>query len=231
MNQEIYQKNFNHLSGYDGINLPTETVDGKRYYVTPNGNKYPSVTSVTGILNKVWIQKWRKAVGEKKANKISRQAASRGTRYHQLQEDYVNNILTQEMIDKALPLDLMMFNQTKEITNRLGDVYMLEKSMYSDELQMAGRVDCIAKFDDKLSVVDFKTSTKKKTPSKIKNYFMQESAYAKMFEEHYNEKIEQIVTIVAVEETGQAQLFVEKAENWLEELKVLRDHYRAEYDM
>ena len=149
MNQEIYQKNFNHLSGYDGINLPTETVDGKRYYVTPSGNRYPSVTSVTGILNKVWIQKWRKAVGEKKANKISRQAASRGTRYHQLQEDYVNNILTQEMIDKALPLDLMMFNQTKEITNRLGDVYMLEKSMYSDELQMAGRVDCIAKFDDK----------------------------------------------------------------------------------
>ena len=101
MNQEIYQKNFNHLSGYDGINLPTETVDGKRYYVTPSGNRYPSVTSVTGILNKVWIQKWRKAVGEKKANKISRQAASRGTRYHQLQEDYVNNILTQEMIDKA----------------------------------------------------------------------------------------------------------------------------------
>ena len=222
---------FNHLEGYESVSLPTETINGKRYYRTPDGKHYPSVTTVTGMLNKVWIKKWRKAVGEEKANKISRQAATRGTRYHQLQEDFLNNILTEERLKEATPLDLMMFNQTKELTSKLGDIYMLEGSMFSNELEMAGRVDCIAEFAGKVSVIDFKTSTKHKTPSKIKNYFLQETAYAKMFEENFNVPIERIVTIVAVEETGQSQLFVEEPGKWVDQLKDLRAQYRAEYNM
>ena len=77
---------FNHLKGYESIQLPTENIDGKRYYTTPEGRHYPSVTSVTGLMNRKWIEKWRKSVGEEKANKIAGQAAARGTRYHQLQE-------------------------------------------------------------------------------------------------------------------------------------------------
>ena len=65
--------------------------------------------------NKKWIQAWRKKIGEEKADKISRQAAARGTRYHQLQEDFLNNKLTEERLKETTPLDLMMFNQTKEI--------------------------------------------------------------------------------------------------------------------
>ena len=222
---------FNHLEGYESVSLPTETINGKRYYRTPDGKHYPSVTTVTGMLNAKWIKKWRKSVGEEKANKISRKAAMRGTRYHQLQEDFLNNILTEERIKEATPLDLMMFNQTKELTSKLGDIYMLEGSMYSNELKMAGRVDCIADFAGKVSVVDFKTSTKRKTPSKIKNYFLQETAYAKMFEEMYDTKIERIVTIVAVEETGQSQLFVEEPDKWYEQLLDLREQYREEYGL
>ena len=210
---------FNHLEGYESVSLPTETINGKRYYTTPDGKHYPSVTTVTGMLNAKWIKKWRKAVGEEKANKISRKAAVRGTRYHHLQEDFLNNKLTEERLKEATPLDLMMFNQTKELTSKLGDIYMLEGSMYSHKLEMAGRVDCVAEFAGKVSVIDFKTSTKHKTPSKIKNYFLQETAYAKMFEEMYNVPIERIVTIVAVEETGQSQLFVEEPENWVEQLQ------------
>ena len=123
----------------------------------------------------------------------------------------------------------MMFNQTKEITSKLGDIYMLEGSMYSDKLEIAGRVDCVAEFAGKVSVIDFKTSTKHKTPSKIKNYFLQETAYATMFEEMYGVPIERIVTIVAVEETGQSQLFVEEPNNWLEQLQELRAQYKEEY--
>ena len=222
---------FNHKEGYESVSLPTETINGKRYYTTPEGKHYPSVTTVTGMLNAKWIKKWRKAVGEEKANKISRKAAVRGTRYHQLKEDFLNNVLTEERLKSATPLDLMMFNQTKHVTSKLGDIYMLEGSMYSNEIEMAGRVDCIAEFQNKLSVIDFKTSTKHKTPSKIKNYFLQETAYATMFEEMYGEKIEQLVTIVAVEETGQAQLFIETPEQWVEQLKELRAQYRAEYGM
>jgi genome maintenance exonuclease 1 len=101
--------------------------------------------------------------------------------------------------------------------------------MYSNELEMAGRVDCIAEFAGEVSVIDFKTSTKRKTPSQIKGYFMQETAYAKMFEEIYNTTINRIVTIVAVEETGQSQLFVEEPKNWIDQLKKLRAQYKQEY--
>tara|TARA_B100000287_G_scaffold278893_1_gene262813 strand:- start:464 stop:1135 length:672 start_codon:yes stop_codon:yes gene_type:complete len=222
---------FNHLKGYESVTLPTETIDGKRYYVTPEGNKYPSVTTVTGLLNAKWIAQWRKNVGEEKANQISRQAAGRGSRYHYLQEDFLNNIDITEKLAKATPLDLMMFNQTRELTEKIGDIYMLEGSLYSDDLCMAGRVDCIAEFAGKVSVIDFKTSTKAKSPSKIKNYFMQETAYAKMFEERYQVPIERIVTIVSVEETGQAQLFVENPNNWVDQLLSLRSQYKTEFGL
>jgi len=222
---------FTHLKGYESVTLPTETIDGQRYYRTPEGKAYPSVTTVTGLLNRFWIEKWRKSIGEEKANKIAKQAAGRGSRYHYLQEDFINNIDITEKLAKATPLDLMMFNQTRDITSKLGDIYMLEGSLYSNELEMAGRVDCIADFAGEVSVIDFKTSTKRKVPSKIKNYFMQETAYAKMFEERYQIPIKRIVTIVAVEETGEPQLFVEDPSNHIDALMDLRQKYRTEYGL
>jgi ATP-dependent exoDNAse (exonuclease V) beta subunit len=222
---------FNHLKGYESVTLPTETIDGKRYYTTPEGNNYPSVTSVTGLMNRKGIEAWRKWVGEEQANKISSQAANRGTRYHYMMEDFINNIDIDEKLSKATPLDQMMFNQTREITEKLGDIYMLEGSLYSDELMMAGRVDCIADFAGKVSVIDFKTSTKRKTQSRCKSYFVQETAYAKMFEERYQIPIERIVTIVAVEETGQSQLFVEEPSKWVDHLLDLRTQYKTEYGL
>ena len=125
----------------------------------------------------------------------------------------------------------MMFNQTRELTEKIGDIYMLEGSLYSDDLCMAGRVDCIAEFAGKVSVIDFKTSTKAKSASKIKNYFMQETAYAKMFEERYQVPVERIVTIVSVEETGTAQLFVENPASWIDQLLGLRSQYKTEYGL
>ena len=108
---------------------------------------------------------------------------------------------------------------------------MLEGSLYSDDIQIAGRVDCIAEFAGKVSVIDFKTSTKAKSPSKIKNYFMQETAYAMMFEERYGVKIDRIVTLVSVEETGEAQLFVENPNNWIDQLLSLRSQYKTEFGL
>ena len=220
---------FNHLNGYESVTLPTETINGKRYYVTPDGLKYPSVTTVTGLHSAKWVAKWRAHVGEEQANKISGQAAARGSRYHLLQEDYINNKDISEQLEKATPLYKMMFNQTKEITDKIGDIYMLEGSLYSDDLCIAGRVDCIAEFAGKVSVIDFKTSTKPKTPSMIKQYFMQETAYAKMFEERHGVEIDRIVTIVSVENTGESQLFVENPNNWIDQLLSLRSQYKTEF--
>ena len=82
---------FNHV----GVELQPITAtnkDGVRLYETPDGNKYPSITTVLSVRNKKGLMEWRKRVGEEEANKISRQAAGRGTAVHKLAEDYLDNV-------------------------------------------------------------------------------------------------------------------------------------------
>ena len=140
---------------YDFQSLPTENIDGKRYYITPTGEKYPSVTSVTGLLNKESIKKWRKRVGEKQANKISTQAARHGTSAHQLFEDYIRNDNFEEKFKGAMPTTQQAFISVEKELNQIGTVHALESPLYSHNLQLAGRVDCIAEWEGEISVIDF----------------------------------------------------------------------------
>ena len=215
---------------YGFESLPTENIDGKRYYITPTGEKYPSVTSVTGLLNRDGIKKWRKRVGEKTANKISTQAARHGTSAHQLFEDYLKNDNFEEKFKSAMPTTQQAFISLEKELNQIGTVHALEAPLYSHELQLAGRVDCIAEyFGDEISIIDFKTSAKPKERKWIQNYFIQETAYAKMFEELTGKKIHSLITMIAVS-TGESQLFVEKpSEDYYTKLLELRDSYKMEY--
>ncbi len=221
-------KNFKILD-YGFESLPTENIDGKRYYVTPTGEKYPSVTSVTGLMNRKGIQEWRKRVGEKKANKISTQAARHGTSAHQLFEDYIRNDNFEEKFKSAMPTTQQAFISVEKLLNQIGTVHALEAPLYSHELQLAGRVDCIAEWHGKLSVIDFKTSAKPKNPEWITNYFIQETAYAKMFEELTGKEVEAIVTLIAVS-NGTSQLFVEQPTiEFVDKLQELRSEYKTTY--
>ena len=216
---------------YGFESLPTENIDGKRYYITPTGEKYPSVTSVTGLLNRDGIKKWRKRVGEKTANKISTQAARHGTSAHQLFEDYIKGDNFEEKFKGAMPTTQQAFISLEKQLNQIGVVHGLESPLYSHKLQLAGRVDCIAEWDGKLSVIDFKTSAKPKQEKWIQNYFIQETAYAKMFEELTGKTIESIVTLIAVSD-GTSQLFVEQpSDDYVDQLLELRSQYRNEYGL
>ena len=183
---------------YGFESLPTENIDGKRYYVTPTGDKYPSVTSVTGLMNRDGIKKWRKRVGAKTANKISTQAARHGTSAHQLFEDYIKNDNFEEKFKGAMPTTQQAFISVEKELNQIGTVHALESPLYSHNLQLAGRVDCIAEWEGEISVIDFKTSAKPKKTEWIQNYFIQETAYAKMFEDLTGKKVENIITLIAV---------------------------------
>ena len=216
---------------YGFESLPTENIDGKRYYITPTGEKYPSVTSVTGLLNRDGIKQWRKRVGEETANKISTQAARHGTSAHQLFEDYIKNDNFEEKFKGAMPTTQQAFISLEKQLNQIGVVHGLESPLYSHKLQLAGRVDCIAEWDGKLSVIDFKTSAKPKQEKWIQNYFIQETAYAKMFEELTGKTIESIVTLIAVSD-GTSQLFVEQpSDDYVDQLLELRSQYRNEYGL
>ena len=195
---------------------------GTRYYVTPEGNKYPSITTVLSEYNRKQIYEWRQRVGEEQANQISRQASSRGTRIHKLCEDYLNNL---EPTFKT-PLDTELFQSIVPELTRINNIHAQELRMYSDHLRIAGTVDCIGEHDSRLSVIDFKTAKRPKRQEDIENYFMQASAYAIMFEERTGIPIQKLVILIAVDDSS-PQVFIEKRDNFIDSLLYYRDLYES----
>lgn len=194
--------------------------DGSRVYNTPSGRAYPSVTSVTGLLGKAAIMEWRKRVGEEEANRISSRAAARGTRVHSLCEDFLSNKeVSPDIFDKE------MWDQFKPLLERINNIHALETPLYSDHLEVAGTVDCIAEFDGKVSVIDFKTSKRVKTREEISNYFMQCAAYAVAFEERTGVPVSRLVILMAVDDE-EPLVFIEKRDSWIAGFKTLREEYR-----
>jgi len=221
---------FKHIGDPNPIELESQTdkETGKRVYVTPSGNKYPSVTTVIGSNKKKMqgIMRWRKRVGEKEANRVSAQATGRGTKYHSIVEDYFNNELDLKKF-KSAPLPVLMFQHSRSTLDRINNIYFQEVALYSDKLELAGRVDCIAEFDGVLSIIDFKTSAREKTDERLYDYFVQETAYACMLLEQYNIRVEQLVTIVACED-GDTQVVIRPVKKqYLDSLLQYIDEYKV----
>ena len=214
-------KTFNHV-GNDLKELKTENIEGKRFYVTPKGNKYVSITSLLGNLSKQSIIEWRRRVGEAEANKISRQASSRGTRVHNICESYIKN--QEGILEGVLPDAIDMFNSIVPLLDRIDNIHVTEGALYSDDLGVAGRTDLIGEFDEKLSVIDYKTSRKKKTWEMCHAYFMQGAFYAHAYEELTGISINDIVIIMAVE-SDKPLLFRETKDRWIEPLKQVITKY------
>jgi genome maintenance exonuclease 1 len=202
--------------------LEATTTDVGRFYKTPSGALYPSVTTVTGILGKDSILAWKRRVGEEVAQQISTRAATRGTRMHKLCEDYLNN----EQLESEDFLSFDMFKSLAPILDsRVDNIHMQEVPLYSNYMEVAGRVDVVAEFDGRLSIIDFKTSTKQKKKDWIKGYFMQASCYAVMYEELTGIPVPQIVILIAVEH-DKPQIFIEKRNDHIYDFIRLRETYR-----
>jgi hypothetical protein len=202
------------------------TTDSGRKYKTPEGVNLPSITTVLSILSRDSIAKWRKRVGEAEANKISTRASGRGTRVHEIIEKYVNN--DPNFRDGYTPDIIESFLAVKPILDeRLTKVFAQEAPLYSNHLGVAGRVDCVGIFDGKPSIIDYKTSMKPKRLDWIKNYFMQESAYAIMWEERTGQPITQLVTIISVD-NAEPQVFIEHRDNWVRPLRDTIAQYNEE---
>lgn len=203
--------------------LESEMVDGKRYYKTPTGEKYPSVTTILSSFDKEGILAWRKRVGEEEANKITRIATRRGTKVHTMMERY---ILNEDDIGKGMmPSDIELFNQLKPLVDEnLQTVMASEIPLYSHELKCAGRCDLIAKFFNRVCIVDYKTSRKKKKREWIENYFLQATAYSMMLEEIYSIKATDIAIMIATD-TGEPQLFHKTTEELRPKVRLLFSQY------
>ena len=213
-------KKFNHV-GSELQDLKTETINGKRHYVTPNG-KYQSITALLSNLSKAGIQAWRKRVGEEEANRISCQASGRGTRVHNIAESYIKN--QEDHLEGVLPDAVEMFQSITPLIDRIDNVHCVEGALYSDELKLAGRTDLIAEFDGALSAIDYKTSKRIKIWDHCHSYFMQGAFYAHAYEERTGIPVKDIVIIMAVE-NEEPLLFRETKERWLEPLRQVIHKY------
>ena len=224
-------KRFNHVS----VELPkleTITIDRKRFYVTPQENYYPSITTVLSIRKKEGLMEWRKRVGDKVANYVAAKAAARGTKVHHMCEDYLNNVSLDypekwKKLEKDF-LPLCLFNQLKDkVLKNISDIYAQECGLYSDKYMVAGRVDCIAKYNDVLSIIDFKTSTKERSDAWNENYYIQGSAYAEMFSELTGIDISQVVILVVTED-GTVQEFIKQKSDFLDALTDSVDEWKKQ---
>jgi genome maintenance exonuclease 1 len=212
-------KHFNHVN----IDLPSikqVNLESKRLYETATGNKYPSVTTVLSAHNKDAIVAWRKRVGNEEANRISVAATKRGTKIHSIIESYLKNE------DRPIEnnLDLNRFFSLEPYLENIDNIHVQERPLYSDHLRLAGTVDCIAEYDGRLSVIDFKTASKAKKKEWIHSYFMQCAAYAIMYEERTKRPITNLVIMISVEDDA-PQIFFEKRDNWVKDLLYYRDLY------
>lgn len=205
--------------------LPTVTVNGKRYYVTPDGNRYPSVTTVLSSMSAEGIAQWRAKVGEDVANKISTQASGRGTKVHQIAEDYLRN--KENYLEGAMPSNIATFNQIKSyLDEHVDEVYGNEICLYSDDLKTAGKCDLIGRIHGIRTIGDFKTAKKFKKEQWITNYFYQCTAYALMLYEREKLWCPQICIMIATDEDG-LQPILKQTKQYVEEVRHFFDDWHA----
>lgn len=206
--------------GYD--DLVADTRPSGRTYITPDGSRYPSITTVLSILSEEAIAKWRARVGDEEANRVGQRASGRGTLVHSIVERY---LLNEDTTDFLPHIRQSLENLRPILDNRVGTIYGLEVPLYSSHLGLAGRCDCIAQFDGVPSIVDFKTSKRVKKHENISNYFAQMSGYAVMWEERTGMPIVNTVIIMDVDD-HEPLVFKEHRDNYI---KLLVDT-KAEYD-
>jgi genome maintenance exonuclease 1 len=202
--------------------LKTQEGNGRRYYITPEGKYYPSITTLLGQCSKESLENWKKAIGEDAAKDISDYACSLGENLHYVIEKYLDN--DPNYLQSATVHSKYIFISLQETLDRIDNIYTQEAALYSDALGLAGRTDCIAEFDGIPSIIDFKTSRKEKKPEWITNYFVQGTAYSLMFEEMTNIKIRQIVIIMGTHDS-RPLIFKVNRSDYVLELKRIIDKY------
>jgi genome maintenance exonuclease 1 len=212
------------------IDLPTlERIDGEiRHYLTPTGEKYPSVTTVLDkTSDKSHLIAWRAKVGAVKADEITRNAATRGTNTHLLCERAILN----DPIDlsKERPIDVHLFKQLEPwLLQNVDNIRLSEGRLFSHKLKVAGSVDLIADYQNKPAVIDYKTSLKNKRKDWIENYFMQCAMYSYMLYEMTDLYHPTLVIAIAVEDENIPQIFVEHVNDWIDKAQDRCKKYHAE---
>jgi genome maintenance exonuclease 1 len=195
---------FIHHNFLGDLELEKKEQNGIRLYHLPDGQWVPSITSVTSFYNRQIFVKWRERIGLEEANRITKRATARGTDFHQVCQDYLEN--RELNWDDYQPLTKFMFYHLKPELDKINNIHAIERTLYSQYYGLAGRVDCIAEYEGELAVIDFKTSDKIKPEEWIENYFVQEMFYAAAYYELTEKPIKKLITLM-VTPGGEVKVF------------------------
>jgi CRISPR/Cas system-associated exonuclease Cas4 (RecB family) len=210
-------KKFNFVEGMPELKqLEVDESTGERFYISPKGVKLPSVTTVLGHFKKKSLIEWRNRVGNEQADAVMNRASTRGTKFHNMMEGYLRN--EENFLDGVMPDMKQSFRDMQETLDLIDNIRYIESPLYSEKLGVAGRTDVIAEFGKTLSIIDFKTSTKQKKEQWIENYFEQGTAYALMYEELVGEPIDQVVILIATDDSDRPQVFIRDKNQYIENL-------------
>lgn len=185
------------------ITLTEDTGPSGRWYVTPNGNRYPSVTTMLGATSDKekaeGLRAWRERVGEAEAAAITARAAGEGTRLHSTLEKIITNQWTPFQQSQLLPNIKSLLNQMVPVLeSHVTAIHGSELALYDDGIRLAGRTDCLCSWDGVYTILDFKRSNKPKTEDMIEDYFLQTTAYALMAESHIGIEIPTVTIVMGV---------------------------------
>ena len=195
---------FNHCNYLGDLELEKKETNGIRLYNIPNGDWVPSITSVTSFYNRQIFIDWRKRVGIEEANRITKKATARGTDFHEAAQAYLEN---RDLVwEDYLPATKFMFHHAAPYLDKINNIHAIERTLYSEYLGLAGRVDCIGEYEGELAVIDFKTSDKIKPEEWLENYFVQETFYAAAYYELTEIPVKKLITLM-VTPGGEVKVF------------------------
>lgn len=207
------------------VELKAKTTSKGRNYTTPEGNVYPSITTILGFKEKPWLENWRNALGPDKAAKETQRCADRGTAVHELAEKYLNN--EEGFLKGIAPEYIRGFNQLKFQLNKIDNIRIQEAPLFSDDMRIAGRVDCVGEYEKELSIIDFKTSNNDKDVDMVFDYFLQCTAYAIMWMQRTGEPIDNITVLMSVERGLVPLVFKDSVDKYVEPLlKRIHEYHR-----
>ena len=215
---------FTHLLHPEIPKIKQININGVRYYDTPDGTLI-SITSLLKNFTPEGILEWRKAVGEDVANEVMRAAADRGSKVHKIIENCLSNKPENDLVGNYGELAARMFRQMVPALDKIDRIRALEKGLYSTRFGIAGRVDCIAEYDNELTVIDFKTSTRKRD-ERNETHLVQASFYSLAWEERTGEKVNQIAILTTTED-GKLDVYRDDPSNHVDRLEEMIEEYKS----
>ena len=215
---------FTHILHPEITKIKQINISGGRHYDTPDGALI-SITSLMKNFTPEGILEWRKNVGAEVANEVMKAATDRGSKVHKIIESCLSNKPENDLVGNYGELPARLFNQMIPALDKINMIRALEKGLYSTQLGIAGTVDCVAEYEGKLSIIDFKTA-RRKWDEINETYLVQATFYSIAWEERTGERVDQIA-ILTTTETGELHIHKDDPSKYVNRLNQMIQEYKS----